>query len=530
MGVAALSSGLQEIPAEPPLGGGGGAGWPHPGVRSCAPCAEPGDGQRAEAGERISPWSTVHARGSRGTAQTSLVEILHLVDLPGSHRSIAQPMDRALRRMGHDVIGMEQYVAEGSKPVDRCKADVRASDAYVLILAWALRLRPGPDRQAARPAFDHRDQAGRRHSSTGSPYSRSCSTPRRRGPRTGSTRWAARRAPATRSRALRASVGADYLAGIFRTPDDLASQVAAAVSAQGLTRGIVDRVLRQTSIAGGEMDPFGTGQPVNDSSLPAMKSMIEEAGASPALVLEGRRWWSTRLFLLASLLRSLTAVRQVVFQRSEPGSLPGRAVGQPARDHRQARRPSSRFWTSRAGSLRRHLPHGGQRPEHPPHRRVDHQRRPSSASARDAPASSMMDLIAGSEESLTGCPVPNGSISPPATVCLSTRSTIPRVNPCAEAAAATWLARSSGVRKIPTMTGPRRSTRSARDLVAGARRAAHRVGPGSAVLAPQNRPPPICGFSYLCASTSSISVIERRSGGLAVRPGRSRRARARIRT
>src|SRR6476469_8648943 len=45
-------------------------------------------------------------------------------------------VDRTLRRMGHDVIGMEQYVAEGSKPVDRCKADVRASDLYVIIVAW----------------------------------------------------------------------------------------------------------------------------------------------------------------------------------------------------------------------------------------------------------------------------------------------------------------------------------------------------------------------------------------------------------
>ena len=45
-------------------------------------------------------------------------------------------VDRTLRRMGHDVIGMEQYVAEGSKPVDRCKADVRTADAYVIIVAW----------------------------------------------------------------------------------------------------------------------------------------------------------------------------------------------------------------------------------------------------------------------------------------------------------------------------------------------------------------------------------------------------------
>src|ERR1051325_520333 len=45
-------------------------------------------------------------------------------------------VDRTLRRMGHDVIGMEQYVAEGSKPVSRCQADVRAADAYVVIVAW----------------------------------------------------------------------------------------------------------------------------------------------------------------------------------------------------------------------------------------------------------------------------------------------------------------------------------------------------------------------------------------------------------
>src|SRR6266404_9296499 len=44
--------------------------------------------------------------------------------------------------------------------------------------------------------------------------------------------------------------------------------------------------------------------------------MIQRSGAARALVLqidEGQRWWSTRLFLLASLLRTLTAVRQLVF-------------------------------------------------------------------------------------------------------------------------------------------------------------------------------------------------------------------------
>src|SRR5688572_19262967 len=45
-------------------------------------------------------------------------------------------VDRTLRRMGHDVIGMEQYVAEGNKPLDRCLADVGVADPYVVIVAW----------------------------------------------------------------------------------------------------------------------------------------------------------------------------------------------------------------------------------------------------------------------------------------------------------------------------------------------------------------------------------------------------------
>jgi hypothetical protein len=46
------------------------------------------------------------------------------------HRAAAE---RTRRRMGHDVIGMEQYVAEGKKPVDRCLADVKLADLYVVI-------------------------------------------------------------------------------------------------------------------------------------------------------------------------------------------------------------------------------------------------------------------------------------------------------------------------------------------------------------------------------------------------------------
>jgi hypothetical protein len=43
---------------------------------------------------------------------------------------------RALRRLGHDVIAMEDYVATDGRPLDKCLADVASSDIYIGIIAW----------------------------------------------------------------------------------------------------------------------------------------------------------------------------------------------------------------------------------------------------------------------------------------------------------------------------------------------------------------------------------------------------------
>jgi hypothetical protein len=233
-------------------------------------------------------------------------------------------VDRALRRMGHDVIGMEQYVAEGSKPVERCKADVQASDAYVIVVAWRYGYVPG---RIATPVD------GRSITEIELAEAQSCGKPVLAFLLDPEAPWPPNRVDAMGGAAgggddvsrLRALLGTNYLAGIFRTPDDLASQVAAAVSAQGLTRHMVDRVLGETSVASPDMDAFAQGDAVSDSTLLGIKQMIQRAGTARALVLqigEGERWWSTRLFLLSSLLNALTDVRQLVFSNSE-----GRFVG-----------------------------------------------------------------------------------------------------------------------------------------------------------------------------------------------------------
>ena len=226
-------------------------------------------------------------------------------------------VDRTLRRMGHDVIGMEQYIAEGSKPVERCKADVRVADVYVIIVAWRFGYVPDSSVSPPSPRSITEIELAEAKAS-GKAVLAFLLDPE--------TPWPPNRVDAmggaTGASAdvlrLRSELGTDYLAGIFRTPDDLASQVATAVSAQGLTRHMVDRVLGETSVASPDMDPFAQGVEVqlSASSSFSIKNMIRNAGMARALVLQidsGERWWSTRLFLLASLLRSLSAVRQVVF-------------------------------------------------------------------------------------------------------------------------------------------------------------------------------------------------------------------------
>jgi hypothetical protein len=233
------------------------------------------------------------------------------------HRSA---VDRTLRRMGHDVIGMEQYVAEGNKPLDRCLADVRLADLYVVIVAWRYGYIP-PEQSAAGTLSITEIEYGEAVKNgktilaflldpdTPWPTSRvdaMSAEPQRGEPRPGFN--------VSRFRSL---LGTNYLAGMFRTPDDLASQVAAAVAVQGLNRFMVDRVLVQTSVSAEEMGGFGAGTALADTTIDGIKKMVSGAGSTRAIVVdlgEGDRWWSTRLFLLSSLLQALTGIRQLVFR------------------------------------------------------------------------------------------------------------------------------------------------------------------------------------------------------------------------
>ena len=58
-------------------------------------------------------------------------------------RSCRVKVDRTLRRLGHTVVAMEDYVAREQRPLAKCVADVTGSDLYVGIVAWRYGFIPG---------------------------------------------------------------------------------------------------------------------------------------------------------------------------------------------------------------------------------------------------------------------------------------------------------------------------------------------------------------------------------------------------
>lgn len=63
-------------------------------------------------------------------------------------REQREAVSSALRRLGHEDVAMEYYVAEDRRPLDKCLADVRSCDVYIGIFAWRYGFVPetgGPD-------------------------------------------------------------------------------------------------------------------------------------------------------------------------------------------------------------------------------------------------------------------------------------------------------------------------------------------------------------------------------------------------
>jgi hypothetical protein len=247
-------------------------------------------------------------------------------DLRDHRRAVAL----ALRRMGHDVIGMEEYVAESMTPLARCLTDVRGADVYVVIVAW--RYGYVPTDPATNPA--HRSITELEYEAAKHPREKPILAflldPAAAWP--ASAMDALTEAGGSAIQEFRTRLGSTYLAGIFTTPDNLATQVAAAIAVQGINRHMAERALTPEGI-GAVMAPFVEGGPLQDTTVASIREMVGSAGNTRALLIDiaEHNWWSTRLYLLATLVQSLTPVRQFVFCEGED-SFAGMASPSAVRD------------------------------------------------------------------------------------------------------------------------------------------------------------------------------------------------------
>jgi hypothetical protein len=232
------------------------------------------------------------------------------------HRSAVATI---LRRMGHEPIGMEEYVAEGVRPLQRSLSDVVACDAYVGIVAWRYGYVPTDAPTSLLPAGTPAGKTSitelefRQAIQAGKPVLMFLLDPEAEWP---SHQFDAMSGDGDRGGAIaawRQQIGQQCLVNFFRTPDELASLVGTAVYRVEMNR--------QMSLESLNLDtrfnqPFVRNGPVADSTLLEIKKVI--AGPQPLQALhidigQGLDWWMSRLYFLSSLAAELTSIQTMVF-------------------------------------------------------------------------------------------------------------------------------------------------------------------------------------------------------------------------
>lgn len=243
--------------------------------------------------------------------------------LSSTYKDLLQPrlaVATVLRRMGHQPIGMEEYVAEGIRPLSRCLEDVKQCDAFIGILAWRYGYVPNdagdvnttlPSKtklgETSMPEFEFRQAIA----SNKSPLMFLLD------PQAG---WSANNFDAIsgdgnkgqRILALRNEISQNYLVSFFRNADDLASLVSAAVYRREMDRQM-DLESLQPNLS---LNDLFNNQGSFSSSIGLIKTQIAGAEGVGALQINlgnGNNWWSTRLYLLASLASDLTDIQTMIF-------------------------------------------------------------------------------------------------------------------------------------------------------------------------------------------------------------------------
>jgi hypothetical protein len=239
------------------------------------------------------------------------------------HRSAAATV---LRRMGHQVIGMEEYVAEGQRPLAKCLEDVAGCDVYVGILAWRYGFVPKPAAESPPatmpPGATHGETSITefefRHAvAEQKPILMFLLDPDADWPSSQFDALTGEDGRGAMIDAFRKEIVENHLASYFSTPESLASLVSAAVYRAEMSRQLK---LESLDLEARFNHPMVRNGPVQDSTLMEIKDVVagpQEVQALKIHIGKGRDWWMTRLFFLSSLAVDLTSIRVMLFVGEE---------------------------------------------------------------------------------------------------------------------------------------------------------------------------------------------------------------------
>lgn len=218
-----------------------------------------------------------------------------------------------LEKLNHDVVGMEVYPAEGARPTEVCKRDAAEADVVVLLLGWRYGYVPVEDNPEGKSITEMEYEAA------------VAANPRKVVPLVASPEapWPPVHVDALSKgedgsaiERFRELVLAGHTVAMFGSPDECANEAAAGVSKAELREQMVGRALRSADRAGFDQFRSSGDAVLADSGAMEIVQFISNAEKRETVTIElgtGGSWWSTRIYLLASLAHDLTSIRALVF-------------------------------------------------------------------------------------------------------------------------------------------------------------------------------------------------------------------------
>jgi hypothetical protein len=219
---------------------------------------------------------------------------------------------KQLRSMKHTVTAMEDDVARDDRPADRCVRDVADSDLYVGLVAWRYGYIPTTGNPESLSVTELEYRAAGEHGITrlvflldvNAAWSPklidACTGEGNRGALIG---------------AFRERLARVHLVSFFTGPDDLAAKVGAAVHVAGSVTEATDASLDFAAVVGDDAIDHPE-MLFSESYLHYLIQKFAGLHESPLLKIDlrdGKYWWSTRLYAVATLANDYTSVEWLLF-------------------------------------------------------------------------------------------------------------------------------------------------------------------------------------------------------------------------